>query len=220
MSEIYLIRPGCTDFDDQHRLQGTLNLPLNKRGEAQVERVIEQLRSVPLEVLFVAPFDPAQSTAEALHDKLGVKLKVASEWRNLNLGLWEGLSIDEVRRKYPKVFKQWIDAPETICPPEGETVSEAVERIQKLLAKAVRKRNCFGIVAPEPLATLIRSVLLCERPHFPAQSRRSQDSEPGPACVVERIHCSRLGDPGDCAGCPSPVSDDDSIVLGKQGTSE
>ena len=33
--------------------------------------------------------------------------------------------IDDVKRKQPKVYRQWQEQPEIICPPEGEMLSEA-----------------------------------------------------------------------------------------------
>ena len=34
------------------------------------------------------------------------------------------LQLEEIRRKFPKVYKQWHESPEKICPPEGETLTE------------------------------------------------------------------------------------------------
>lgn len=196
MSEIFLIRPGCTDFDEQSRLQGSLDLPLNQRGEDQVARLIRDLTSFELDFLFTSPTLPAQSTAETLQRELDIRMKVIPDWSNLKLGLWEGLPLDEVRRKHPRVFKQWMEEPRTICPPEGETIAEAQARIRKPLERAIRKKSRFGIVAPEPLASVIRCTLLDERPEFQTDSLYSAASSEIPRPLIERIHCSRLGDPG------------------------
>ena len=59
MTEVVLIRPGCTDFDEQNRIQGDLDLPLNPRGVEQVESLVDQLRNVKLEVIYTAPSEPA-----------------------------------------------------------------------------------------------------------------------------------------------------------------
>ena len=107
MSEIVLIRPGCTDFDEQKRIQGTLDLPLNSRGQEQVQQIVEQLHDIPLEAIYTSESDPAKSTAEAIGDSLAVPVKINEGLTNLNQGLWQGLQIDEVRRKFPKAFKQW-----------------------------------------------------------------------------------------------------------------
>ena len=162
MSEIVLIRPGCTDFDEQKRIQGRLDLPLNSRGQEQVQQLVEQLHGIPLEVIYTSKSEPAKATAEAIGDSLSVPVKINEGLVNLNQGLWQGLQTDEVRRKYPKAFKQWQESPETICPPEGETVSDAMTRIKKTIKKPMKRHKVFGIVATEPLMSLI-SCLITDR---------------------------------------------------------
>ena len=159
MSAIILIRPGCTDFDEQHRIQGELDLPLNSRGREQLCRLVERLRSLPIELIMSSPGEPALSTAETLGDEIGVPVKEVDGLRNLNQGLWQGLTIEEVRRKYPRVARQWQESPETVCPPEGETVAEALDRVKKVLQKAMKRDGDVALVVCEPLATLISCVV-------------------------------------------------------------
>jgi broad specificity phosphatase PhoE len=167
MPEIVLIRPGCTDFDEQRRIQGVLDLPLNHRGHAQVLGLVAQLQGVEFDVIFSGPSEPARSTALAICEPCGAGLKEVDDFRNLDHGLWQGLQVDDVRRKYPKVFKQWQECPESVCLPEGETVAEAVERIRRGLRKCLKRKRTIGIVASEPLATMIGCVLRGERPSLP-----------------------------------------------------
>ena len=176
MPQVILIRPGCTDFDDQNRIQGSIELPLNQKGQEQLQEVVDRLRDTPMEVIYSSPAQPARCTAEAIAAELGVPVKLKDELRNLDQGLWEGLQVDEVRFKYPKVFRQWQESPETICPPEGETIPEAVERVREVLRKPIRRIDCFGVVVSEPLATLLYCALTgrklempepaCRRPHM------------------------------------------------------
>jgi broad specificity phosphatase PhoE len=172
MPEVVLIRPGCTDFDEQNRIQGALDLPLNHRGHAQVLGLVAQLQEVSFDVIFTAPCEPARSTALAVCEQCRVPLKEVDDFRNLDHGLWQGLQVDDVRRKYPKVFKQWQESPETVCLPEGETVAEAVERIRRALRKCLKRKRTIGIVASEPLATMIGCVLRGARPALPETCER------------------------------------------------
>jgi probable phosphoglycerate mutase len=173
-----LIRPGCTDFDHQNRIQGSLDLPLNLRGRAEVHDLVDQLQGHPVEMIYTSPAEPAHSTAEAIAGNLGIPVKESEDLRNLNQGLWEGLQIDEIRRKYPKVFKQWEDAPETICPPEGEPIYSAIERVRKVLRKPLKRKLSFAIVASEPLATLISCLVRNCKPELPSSLYGSAHTRP------------------------------------------
>jgi probable phosphoglycerate mutase len=171
MPDVVLIRPGCTDYDEQDRIQGTLDVPLNPHGRDQLRELCESLRDAPIEIIYSAPGEPARAMAESLGEALDVPVRECEGLRNLDQGLWQGLQIDEARRLYPRAFKQWEASPETICPPEGEMLADAAERIRKCLRKPLRKKVPFAVVASEPLATLAKCVIQGIEP-----------DRPGPIC--------------------------------------
>lgn len=156
---VVLIRACCTDYDEQNRVQGRLSLPLNTRGESQLQELANQLQSAPMEVIYTSPTEPARSTAAALGEALGLTVKELEGLENLDHGLWQGMQVEELRRKHPKVFRQWQEAPESICPPNGETVEDAAERVRRALERPIRRGIPFAIVSPEPLAELITSLI-------------------------------------------------------------
>jgi broad specificity phosphatase PhoE len=159
MSQIILIRPGCTEFDEQHRIQGNLDLPLSPGGRQQVERLLADLQRVEIDYLFSSPCEPARSTAEALGQARGIAVREVEGLHNVNHGLWQGLKVEDVRRKHPKVFKQWQESPEAICPPGGELLLEAISRVKKALEKPLKKKGNLAFVAADPLATIICAVV-------------------------------------------------------------
>jgi broad specificity phosphatase PhoE len=161
MVQIALIRPGTTDYDLQGRIQGRLDIPLNKEGHDQIAQAIECLRSRSLVALYSSMCRAAQETAELIGRGLKLKPKALERLQNLDQGLWQGMCIEEVKRKQPKVYKQWQEHPENICPPNGEMLSAVVERTNIALDKLLRKHRfgIIGLVAPEPLASVIRSRL-------------------------------------------------------------
>jgi probable phosphoglycerate mutase len=161
MLRIVLIRPGTTDYDRQGRIQGTLDIPLNEQGCSEVADLIEPLRAQGMEVIYSPESEPAQQTAECIAKGLKIKRKRLDHMENLDHGLWQGMLIDDVRRKNPRVYRQWQDQPETVCPPEGEMIAQAIDRLQTTLAKLLKKHKegVIGLVVPEPLASLFRCLV-------------------------------------------------------------
>jgi len=161
MVQIVLIRPGCTDYDQQRRIQGTLDVPLNGQGILEVSQMIEPLRELKLESLYTSESQPSVQTAEAICQALGVKIKKLDQMENLDFGLWQGMLIDEVRLKQPKVYRQWQEMPRNICPPEGEMLADAEQRVRSAMVKLLKrhKEGAVGLVVPEPLASLVRHFL-------------------------------------------------------------
>ena len=80
---------------------------------------------------------------------------------NLDQGLWQGMLVDDVKTKHPKVSRQWQEQPEKVCPPGGEMIAEAQERVRAVLARLLKKHKngVIGLVVPEPLASVVCHVL-------------------------------------------------------------
>jgi broad specificity phosphatase PhoE len=165
MTKIILIRPGSTEFDQQGRVLGTLDMALCEEGRQQVAAMVAELRGQRIEAIYSSPSQSAIETAEALAAAFDLKVKTRDKLSNVNPGLWQGMQIEEAKTKQPKVYRQWQEQPETVCPPQGETLSAAQERVQAVLAKLLKKHKgdeLFAIVAPEPLASVIRHILADE----------------------------------------------------------
>ena len=167
MSTVVLIRAGSTDYDAQHRLMGTLDMPVNERGVEQIREINRLLlaKGIRLQAILTSPDDPACGTAHGIAEvQPGAKLKELEELRNVNQGLWQGLPESDIRKRFPRLFKSGKEDVTAICPPEGETLSDACHRLERALTKAMRKYEVFAVVAPEPLATVIRCTLQHRRP--------------------------------------------------------
>jgi phosphoserine phosphatase len=158
MVQFILIRPGTTDYDQQARIQGTLDIPLNDQGRREVVAVAEKLKGQTIAALYCSPAQSAQESAEIIGEALELKPRTLEKLQNANQGLWQGLTVEEVRLKQPKVYKQWQERPESISPPQGEMLSEVAQRVKEVLEKLGKKHRdaTVAIVAPEPLATVVR----------------------------------------------------------------
>ncbi len=161
MLRFILIRPGSTDFDDQGRIKGALDIPLNDNGSHQVEEAVDALDGLGIDSIYASPCQSAQQTAESLAKPRDLKVKSLERLTNLDHGLWQGKLIKEVKEKQPKVYRQWQEHPETVCPPEGETLESAQQRVNTTLVKLMRKHKSgiVALVVPEPLASLVSCFL-------------------------------------------------------------
>ena len=157
MTRVVLVRPGTTDFDEQRRITGTLDIPLNAFGLDQITRTANELIQEGIDVIYAAPCQAAEESARVLAQTLQVKSKTVASLTNLDHGLWQGKLVDEVKATQRKVYRQWQEQPETVCPPEGEMLEEARHRVDAALEKLLKKhRNgVIALVVPEPLATLV-----------------------------------------------------------------
>jgi broad specificity phosphatase PhoE len=185
MAQALLIRSGTTLYDEQNRVQGILNVPLSERGRAEAVRLAESLNAVlagtPLAALYCGPGESVVRTAEIIGKAIGLRPRRIDDLRNLDQGLWQGLQFEEIRRRNARLFRQWIEDPLTICPPQGETVEDAMDRVKQTLTPLFRRHQdeSFGLVVGEPLARLVSCFL--------RRDPRPQLDEQLPCCGFERI---------------------------------
>lgn len=185
MTQVVLIRPGATVYDEQNRVQGILDIPLSDRGRAEVAQLAASLPAtldgVALAALYCGPGESVIRTAEAVGKVLGLRPKRIDDLRNLDQGLWQGLQIDEIKRRNLRVFRQWLDDPLTICAPMGETIENALERIKGAIRPLIKRHQgeAIGLVVGEPLAQLIACHL--------RRDPRVQIDDDVPTAGVERI---------------------------------
>jgi broad specificity phosphatase PhoE len=185
MAQAILIRSGTTLYDEQNRVQGILDVPLSERGRAEAVRLAESLGAMlaatPLAALYCGPGESVVRTAEIVGKALGLRPRRIDDLRNLDQGLWQGLQLEEIRRRNTKLFRQWIEDPLTICPPQGETVEDAMDRVKQALKPLFRRHQSesFGLVVGEPLARLVSC--------FFRRDPRPQLDEQLPCCGFEQI---------------------------------
>jgi len=155
---VILIRPGATNYDQQGRILGTLDVPLNELGQRQVEQSAQDLEDKGISAIYCSGNESARRSAETIGRSLDIKVRTLNGLRNLDHGLWQGQQVEEIQRKHPKVYRQWVESPASVCPPEGESMQDAYARVARAMKQQTRRHRgeVIALVCPEPVASLIR----------------------------------------------------------------
>jgi broad specificity phosphatase PhoE len=90
----------------ERRIQGWLDPPLDEWGRAQAA-VARRLAGHPVEAVYSSDLRRAQETAQVLADLLGRPLVLDPRLRERNLGPISGLTIEEIRQRFPEVVRTW-----------------------------------------------------------------------------------------------------------------
>ena len=161
MLQIVLIQPGSTEFDDEGRIKGSMDLPLSVNGAGQAAETAQQLADLPIEAIYAAPNRSALQTAETIAENRKVRVRRLDKLRNIDHGLWHGKLIEEVKQTQPKIYRQGQENPEAFCPPEGESLASARQRAEVAVNKLIKKHRSgtVALVVPEPLASIVRGIL-------------------------------------------------------------
>jgi len=158
MSEIYLIRHGEITQNCPRRFVGQTDLPLTPRGREQMARVAEFLTGRYVGRLLCSPLARCRESAEILGAALGLGAEIVPDLREIGLGSWEGLTVDEVRDRYPGRYEARGRNMAGFRPPGGESFADVQRRAWPAF-------DSVSSVTEEPLAIVahggVNRVLLC-----------------------------------------------------------
>ena len=162
MKELWVIQTGATQWRSSDRLGETGQLPLTEDGKGELSSHLQTLVDVKVEAVLAGDSEAAQQSAQLVAASLGGKVRLVEGLRDVQMGLWEGLTGDEVGKRYPKVYRQWHESPASVTPPEGEDFADAFDRVVTAIRGALRKRGRqrVAVVASPLVAGLLRCWLL------------------------------------------------------------
>ncbi|MGI6527252.1 MAG: histidine phosphatase family protein [Caldicoprobacterales bacterium] len=137
---IYLTRHGQTDWNAQKRTQGVHNSHLSRLGICQAEELAERLSSESISHLYSSPLDRAYQTAVIVGKKYGIIPEKREELQEINFGVWEGLTVNQIEKVYPgQLTRHRVDF--TFAPENGESLQSLQRRICHFIEFIQRKHT-------------------------------------------------------------------------------
>jgi glucosyl-3-phosphoglycerate phosphatase len=136
--ELYILRHGETEWNAARRMQGRLDSPLTPRGREQARAQRGILARVGVRAdshaFHVSPQGRAMDTARLVLEGWGVTPTIDPRLSEIDLGAWQGLTMDEIDAHAPGIFETfpglgWYDH----CP-GGERLAALRDRAAAVLA--------------------------------------------------------------------------------------
>jgi len=139
--DIYLVRHGRTALNVNDAFRGRLPIELDETGNRQVALLGEHLKGLEIEAIYSGPLNRTLATARAIapHHP-GLEVQVSAGLNDLDFGEWAGRSREDVQRLYPSAADAWLNHPEQIRIPGGETLAEARARAMSMVSEVVARR--------------------------------------------------------------------------------
>ncbi|MCA9303159.1 MAG: histidine phosphatase family protein [Phycisphaerales bacterium] len=140
---IVLVRTGPTDWDESGRLIGGTDLPMSTQGEQQfrdaIRASVDSAESPKISSILTSSEEAALKASAILNHGHDAKIRELDGLCNVGLGLWEGVLATELEERCKTAYREWADSPMRITPPEGETMTEAQDRLVSSLIKGLSK---------------------------------------------------------------------------------
>jgi phosphoserine phosphatase len=131
MKRLYLARHGETEWNKDNRVQGSIDITLSDKGREQAKWLVKSLQDAHHpDVTFSSDLSRAKETARIVTEGLNLSKPVENPLlREINCGRWEGLSINELEKDFPKEYELWRLNADYRCP-GGESVLDVKKRIE------------------------------------------------------------------------------------------
>lgn len=130
------LRHAQTDANDKGVFSGMLDLPLNKRGEECAMQAAQALADERFDVIFYGTKKRVLQTTDYVLSQLKnvpqIILK-SDQIIETDFGLFEGLSAEEIAKKYPQEWQRYMDDWLSFTFPQGDSVEAYYERCEKFI---------------------------------------------------------------------------------------
>jgi len=141
---LYVVRHGATDWNQSGRIQGHIDIPLNKTGRAQARLASIRLAAVCATALYSSDLLRAYETAQIIGQATGLQVVQKPGLREINFGVWQGLSSPQIRERDPDVYAARRANPYDVAPAGAETwrhfYDRAVRAVHEILAATEAQR--------------------------------------------------------------------------------
>lgn len=141
---LYVVRHGATDWNHSGRIQGHMDIPLNETGRAQARLASLRLAGVRATALYSSDLLRAYETAQIIGQATGLGVVQTPGLREINFGVWQGLSSQQIRERDPDVYAARRANPYDVAPSGAETwrhfYARALQAVRDILAATTAQR--------------------------------------------------------------------------------
>jgi probable phosphoglycerate mutase len=137
-TDLFLIRHGETAWNSQARFQGHQDSPLTATGIAQAEAAATYLRTHALNALYASDLPRTLQTAQPIASATGLKIIPEPALRERNLGIFEGLTREEIEARYRDDFARYVAREPEYSVPNGESLSQLNLRGKRVMERIAR----------------------------------------------------------------------------------
>jgi broad specificity phosphatase PhoE len=132
LQRIVMVRHGETVGESSVRYYGATDVALSDLGRAQVRAAARRLPGDAFDLVVSSPLSRAWESATLIAPGRPVRLE--PDLREVDFGLWEGLSAQEIEARDPVRYREWTERRSGFDYPDGERRVDFEARIARAVA--------------------------------------------------------------------------------------
>ena len=156
---LILVRHGETPWNVTLQYQGQANVPLNERGRAQAALTAGRLARLGVAALYTSDTARAAETAAAIAAAVGMRPQPMPELREIDVGQWEGLTPEQLYRRFPDHMAEYERDPARTVRLGGESYAQLQARALVALRRIHDAQQPGDVVVAVSHGGTIRALL-------------------------------------------------------------
>lgn len=140
-TRIHLIRHGQVAGHDQPRYNGQTDVGLTDLGIEQYHRLKERLAETPVSACYTSDLTRCVVGADIICRQFGITPVRRSELRELNIGVWEGLTWQEIQSGWPEEWQARLADLVNYRVPQGENLLDVQARVMPTITEIVERHQ-------------------------------------------------------------------------------
>jgi alpha-ribazole phosphatase len=140
-TRIHLIRHGQVEGFDQPRYNGQIDVALTDVGVEQYHMLKDRLAGKPISACYTSDLGRCVAGAGIICREFGIDPVFRRELRELNIGIWEGLTWKEITERWPKEWQARLADLVNYRVPEGENLLDVESRVMPVIAEIIERHN-------------------------------------------------------------------------------
>lgn len=115
------------------RCYGWSDFPLSDEGRSAAHALADSFASRSVDALYSSPLSRALETSRLIGRATGRDVTTLSELAEVNFGLFEGKTFEEIASTDPDTYRRWMSSPSRVRFPEGESHADLRVRAARAL---------------------------------------------------------------------------------------
>jgi ribonuclease H / adenosylcobalamin/alpha-ribazole phosphatase len=150
-ADVVLLRHGDTRLTPERRFSGVgradPGLSAHGRDQARQAAASTVLQGREFTEIVTSPMARCQETAHILAAELGVAVRIDQGLLEMDFGLWEGMTFDEVQQHYPQDLQRWKESAWASPTGSSDTFAAVLDRMRTTAEHFARRYAGTSVVA-------------------------------------------------------------------------
>lgn len=139
-------RHGRTEWNATGRYQGQADIPLDDLGRQQAAAAAKMIKQLQPTAILASDLCRADATAAALAAETGLAVVHDQRLREIHVGSWEGLTVEQAREIDPESVEAVAKGIDVRRSPTGELTSEVAARVAEAFGEIVERAENEAVV--------------------------------------------------------------------------